>query len=108
MAVHASMLSNGKVAAWDGFDAAVNSEQIWDPVTRRFSRCPSGANLFCAGHMTLPDGRLFVAGGHELAYDGLEEHDALQPADEHLVRRARTWPWAAGTRRPRRCRTAAC
>ena len=36
VAVHASMLSNGKVAMWDAFDAAPGSERIWDPETGLF------------------------------------------------------------------------
>ena len=71
VAVHASMLSNGKVAVWDAFDAAVGSERIWDPETSSFAPTPSGFNLFCSGHVLLPDGRLFVAGGHKQAYEGL-------------------------------------
>ena len=38
VAVHASMLSNGKVAMWDAFGAAMGSERIWDPETGRSSR----------------------------------------------------------------------
>ena len=78
------------------------------PRPARSSPTPSGINLFCAGHVLLPDGRLFVAGGHELAYVGLTRHDALQPADRARGPPARTWPAAAGTRRRRRCPTAAC
>jgi Concanavalin A-like lectin/glucanases superfamily/Galactose oxidase-like, Early set domain/Bacterial Ig domain/Glyoxal oxidase N-terminus len=71
VAVHASMLSNGKVVAWDAFSAAPQSEHIWDPTTETMQPAPSGINLFCSGHTLLPDGRLFVAGGHENAYVGL-------------------------------------
>jgi hypothetical protein len=31
VAVHASMLSTGKVVAWDAFSAAPQSEHVWDP-----------------------------------------------------------------------------
>ena len=79
VAVHSSMLSNGKVAAWDAFDAAQNSERIWDPETSSFESTPSGINLFCAGHVLLPDGRLFVAGGHKQAYEGLTSTRLLNP-----------------------------
>ena len=87
VAVHASMLSNGKVAAWDAFDAALDSERIWDPETASFEPAPSGINLFCAGHVLLPDGRLFAAGGHKLAYEGLRDTRLLNPL---------AGSWAAG------------
>jgi Concanavalin A-like lectin/glucanases superfamily/Domain of unknown function (DUF1929)/Glyoxal oxidase N-terminus len=87
VAVHASMLSNGKVAAWDAFDAALDSERIWDPETASFEPTPSGINLFCAGHVLLPDGRLFVAGGHEKSYEGLRSTRLLNPL---------AGSWAAG------------
>ena len=38
--VHLALLSNGKVAAWDGFEAALNSEHTWDPWTRQFDADP--------------------------------------------------------------------
>ena len=79
VAVHASMLSNGKVVAWDGFNAAVDSEQVWNPDTGAFEPAPSGVNLFCSGHVLLPDGRLFVAGGHVEAYKGLKSTMLLNP-----------------------------
>ena len=88
VAVHTSMLSNGKVAVWDAFDAAVGSERIWDPATTSFESTPSGFNLFCSGHTLLPDGRLFVAGGHKTkAYEGLKITRLLDPL---------AGTWAAG------------
>ncbi|HEY6889952.1 MAG TPA: LamG-like jellyroll fold domain-containing protein, partial [Solirubrobacter sp.] len=79
VAVHMSMLSNGKVAMWDAFGAALGSEKIWDPATGLFQATPSGINLFCAGHVLLPDGRLFTAGGHVLAYVGITNTALLNP-----------------------------
>ena len=38
--------------------------QVWDPSTGAFTAVPVGTNIFCAGHVFLPDGRLLVAGGH--------------------------------------------
>ena len=82
--VHIATLSNGKVAVWDGFDAALNSERIWDPATGQFDPIPSGRNLFCAAHITLPDGRLFIAGGHIEANVGLKDTHIYTPS-------SRTW-----------------
>ena len=79
VAVHASMLSDGKVVAWDAFGSAPQSEHVWDPETGQFVSTPSGINLFCSGHVLLPDGRLFVAGGHELPYAGLRNTMLFSP-----------------------------
>jgi hypothetical protein len=87
VAVHTSMLSNGKVVAWDAFSAAPGSEHVWDPATGQFQSTPSGINLFCAGHVLLPDGRLFTAGGHELAYVGIRNTALFNPL---------TASWTAG------------
>ena len=92
--VHIASLSNGKVAVWDGFDAAVNSERVWDPATGNFDPVPTGRNLFCAGHVTLPDGRLFVAGGHIAAYEGTKDTNIFNPT-------TRTWFRAADMTRAR-------
>ena len=34
---------------------------------------PYGRNLFCAGHIQLPDGRTLLVGGHINAYEGLAD-----------------------------------
>jgi hypothetical protein len=78
--VHLALTSDGQVAAWDGFEAAVNSEHRWDPWTGQFDPIASGRNLFCAGHVTLQDGRLLVVGGHVQAYEGTKETNLLDPA----------------------------
>ena len=77
--VHLALLSNGKIAMWDGFEAAVNSEHTWDPWTGEFDAVPTGRNLFCAGHVTLADGRLLVAGGHIQAYEGTKDTNLFDP-----------------------------
>ena len=77
--VHLALLKDGKVATWDGFEAAVNSEHTWDPWTAQFDAIPTGRNLFCAGHITLPDGRLLVAGGHIQAYEGTKDTNLFNP-----------------------------
>jgi hypothetical protein len=77
--VHLSLTSNGRVAAWDGFEAALNSERIWDPGTGAFLGIPSGRNLFCAGQVTGADGRLLVFGGHVDAYLGTKDTHIYNP-----------------------------
>jgi len=77
--VHLALLTNGKVAMWDGFEAALNSEHTYDPWTNEFDAIPTGRNLFCAGHITLTDGRLLVAGGHIQAYEGTKDTNLFDP-----------------------------
>ena len=77
--VHLALTNNGKIAAWDGFDAAVNSEHLWDPWSGQFDAIPTGRNLFCAGHIQLQDGRLLVAGGHIQAYEGTKDTNLFNP-----------------------------
>ena len=71
--VHINLLKDGRVLAWDKMDTGNPLPQLWDPVTSAFTSVPTndGANLFCAGHVTLPDGRLLSAGGHAANHIGL-------------------------------------
>jgi hypothetical protein len=53
------------------FYAESAQPNIWDPVSNTFS--PTAAapyELFCAGHTSLLDGRVFIAGGHIADYTG--------------------------------------
>jgi galactose oxidase len=76
--IHAHLLPNGKVLFWsrreisDGanLNPQVCTTRILDPtlvgkpgmITQPANQ--PGYNLFCSSHTFLPDGRLFVAGGH--------------------------------------------
>jgi Concanavalin A-like lectin/glucanases superfamily/Galactose oxidase-like, Early set domain/Bacterial Ig domain len=71
VAVHMTLLPNGRVAMWDGFSNAPNSERVWDPGTGLFTSIPSGRNLFCAVNIKLADGRMAVIGGHNAVYAGV-------------------------------------
>jgi hypothetical protein len=79
VAIHVSLLPDGKVLFWgrrDRPDLSMDEHEctpwIWDPQDRSFRQTPqptlgdekTKVNLFCAGHAFLPDGRLLVAGGH--------------------------------------------
>ena len=69
IAMHASLLPDGRVITWDHTFNSSNSlsrqSAIWDPSTRTFERDPIDGNkdLFCSGHVLLPNGNLFIAGG---------------------------------------------
>jgi len=80
IAIHAALLSNGKIVYFSGdqhdpgqfannlFDHA----RLFDCSTLTVSNCtpaPGISDLFCCGHAFLPDGRLLIAGG-TLRFDG--------------------------------------
>jgi hypothetical protein len=72
------VLPNGKVLMW-GRDTVFNQfgqerdandrsqSYVFDPAVNGFTSFPLNftTNLFCSGHSFLPDGRLFVSGGHD-------------------------------------------
>jgi hypothetical protein len=54
---------------------------IWDPVSNTFTATASSSYaLFCAGHTTLADGRVFIAGGHIADYTGYPHAVIFDPA----------------------------
>ncbi len=73
VAVHMSLEPDGRVFTLDGFDAALNSERLWNPVNGTFTAVPYSRNLFCAGHVQLADGRTLIVGGHITANSGLAD-----------------------------------
>lgn len=66
VAIHASVLPDGRVLTWQRNDAVLTTQTwIWNPATGGFtSQMNNRASIFCSGHTFLKDGRLFVAGGH--------------------------------------------
>ena len=69
-AVHSTLLPDGRVFFVSYYNESL-SPNIWDPVTNSFSpTAPSPYALFCAGHTSMADGRVFIAGGHIADYTG--------------------------------------
>jgi hypothetical protein len=60
VAIHVMLMPDGRVLSM----GRSGTPQVWDPATGAFKAVPAPANLFCAGHALLADGRVFVAGGH--------------------------------------------
>ena len=89
VAVHMSLTSTGEVFSLDGFDAALNSERVWNPQTGIFRSVPYGRNLFCGGQIQLADGRTLFVGGHIAAYEGLADTTLFNATDEHVLPRRR-------------------
>jgi hypothetical protein len=83
-AIHAILLPTGKVLWFSKKSEDVGGHAfLWDPATGRERQVdpppvdyPDGkrlpANIFCAGHAVLPDGRVLVAGGNLAFYESDE------------------------------------
>lgn len=67
--IHVHLLPTGKVLLWGNS----GESQLWDPAnpTAGFDQTTSPYELFCAGHTFLPDGRLYVVGGHSVGTSGI-------------------------------------
>jgi hypothetical protein len=69
-AVHATLLKNSKVLLIAGsgnsiesFTAGSFKASVWDPVANNFMTMNVPKDMFCSGHVTLPDGRILIQGG---------------------------------------------
>jgi hypothetical protein len=69
-AMHATVLKNGKVLLLAGSGNSVNNfaagsfkASIWDPIAGTFTTLDVPKDMFCSGHVTLPDGRVLIQGG---------------------------------------------
>ncbi len=61
VAVHSTLLPNGKVMFWD-----LTGIRVFDPATNAVTtNAGPGWVLYCSGHAQLGDGRLLVAGGQD-------------------------------------------
>lgn len=83
IAIHATLLPTGNVLVWPrGIDRQSTSDaRVWDPDPERWVAWAPNmrTNLFCAGHNSLPDGRLLVTGGHVLPSVGVPDTNIFNP-----------------------------
>jgi len=86
VAVHMSLEPTGQIWASDAWDAAVNTQQLYNPSTNTFTSVPYGRNLFCAGHVQLPDGRTLIVGGNIGADNGLADTTIFNPTNDTYFR----------------------
>ena len=68
--IHATLLKTGKVLLiagsgndFDAFTAGSFKASIWDPIAGTFNTLDVPDDMFCAGHVTLPNGRILIQGG---------------------------------------------
>ena len=74
------MLPDGRVFFVSYYDESLHPN-IWDPVSNTFTAtAASSYRLFCAGHTTLADGRIFIAGGHIADFTGYPHAVIFDPA----------------------------
>ncbi len=76
--VHLTLLPNGQVLTWDGA-VQLGAARLFNPSTGAFTTVNPPDNIFCAGHILLPDGRAFVAGGHIQNYIGIPDTNIFDP-----------------------------
>ena len=72
------LLPTGKVILWGD----QGDSQLWDPAnpSAGFTPATKPYRIFCSGHSLLPDGRLFVAGGHITNDHGLAKGAIFDPS----------------------------
>lgn len=78
-AVHTTLLPDGRVFFVSYYSESLHPH-IWNPASNTFSATNMPAyELFCAGHTTLADGRVFIAGGHIADFVG-QPHASIYSA----------------------------
>jgi hypothetical protein len=83
VAIHMTLMPDGKVLVWDDHTDGTGAA-VFDPITLGVTVKPFlTANLFCSGHNLLPDGRVFVAGGHiTAAHNGIRNGTIFTPSTQ--------------------------
>jgi hypothetical protein len=87
VAIHAMLMHTGKVLMWDNSQAI--APRIWDPTANTFETLPlPPTDLFCAGHVALSDGRIFIPGGWAGDYIGEKTSYVFDPVTKSLTKTA--------------------
>lgn len=98
-AMHSTLLRDGRVLMIAGsgndansFAAGTFSTSVWDPGTNTFTSVATPSDMFCSGHVTLPDGRILIQGGTAAYatatqnYQGLKTSYIFDPATNAFSR----------------------
>ena len=95
--IHSTLLSNGDVLIMAGsgnnqayFNAGTFKTLLLNPVTMQEKLIPTPWDLFCAGHIELPDGNILLAGG-TARYENLNPTSA--GGSMTIVNNDVTQPW---------------
>jgi Domain of unknown function (DUF1929)/Glyoxal oxidase N-terminus len=85
-AIHAVLMRNGDVLMIagsgndpDAFAAGTFTSAVYDPRAGTFQQIPTPSDMFCSGHVQLPDGRILILGGNKAypAADGSHGYEGL-------------------------------
>jgi hypothetical protein len=100
-AVHAVVMKNGNVLlvagsgnSQDMFNTGTFTSAVYQPKTGTFISVPTPADLFCAGHVNLPDGRVLIMSGTKAytaadgshGYEGLKDSYIFDPSTNAYTR----------------------
>ena len=100
-AIHSTLLKNGKVLLiagsgndLDNFTAGSFKASVFDPITGTFVTLSVPKDMFCAGHVTLPDGRVLIQGGTSayptnpaaVNYGGIKDSYIFNPDDNTFTK----------------------
>jgi Domain of unknown function (DUF1929) len=101
--IHSTLLYNGDVLIMAGsgnnqafFNAGTFKTLLLDPVTMREQLIPTPWDLFCAGHIELPDGNVLIAGG-TARYENLDPKYAAGAMTVMNNDTAQAWTLPKGT-----------
>ncbi len=79
-ATHTHLMPTGRVLFYGEFGEGATPPLEWDPATGNLvTTSYPGYNVFCSGHTFLPDGTLFVAGGHIASHVGMPHASIFDP-----------------------------
>lgn len=97
-ALHSTLLHDGRLLLIAGsgndetnFNAGSFRAVVWSPTTNVFKDIPVPYDMFCAGHVTLPDGKILLAGGTQAfpaanvgptTFEGSKKSYYFDPADD--------------------------
>jgi hypothetical protein len=101
--IHSTLLYNGDVLIMAGsgnnqafFNAGTFKTLLLDPVTMKMKLIPTPWDLFCAGHIELPDGNILIAGG-TARYENLNPTNAAGSMTIMNNDTAQSWTLPKGT-----------